>query len=105
MGEIIFELKSKSIFQERENQEAKQRREHFLQSSRAVAAAQASVGHKAEPAPESTESSDSGSSFGTRERGGETGGRGRGGTGGRGYIRVPTSEAGDTRERPEPASR
>ena len=83
------------FLQERENQEAKQRREHFLQSSRVVAAANASVGHKSESQqPESSESSDSGSSFGK-----ETGGsRARGGQqGGRGYIRVPTSDNGDTR--------
>ena len=82
------------FLQERENQEAKQRREHFLQSSRVVAAANASVGHKSESQqPESSESSDSGSSFGK-----ETGGsRARGQQGGRGYIRVPTSDTGDTR--------
>ena len=86
-----------AFFQERENHEAKQRREHFLQSSRAVAAANASVSHKSEPAPESTESSDSGSSLGTRET------RQRQ-AGGRGYIRVPTQETGDTRD-PGAASR
>ena len=58
-----------------------------------VAAANASVGHKGEPGPESSESSDSGSSFGK-----ETGSsRVRGQQGGRGYIRVPTSDTGDNR--------
>ena len=59
-----------------------------------VAAANASVGHKGEPAPESSESSDSGSSFGKETGRGE---RVRGQQGGRGYIRVPTSDTGDTR--------
>ena len=89
------------FIQERENQEAKQRREHFLQSSRVVAAANASVGHKSEPGPESTESSDSGSSFGTRERGPGANIQPRQRDGARGYIRVPTSETtGDNREPP-----
>ena len=56
------------------------------------------MNHRGEAAHDSTESSDSGSSFGTRERGGDSTGRQGGG---RGYIRVPTQEAGareDSRE-------